>query len=180
MKQRIHIILLILIALAIILAPQTAHADDRTPPTPLSPIGTITVWSHTFHWTGLEDAQWYLININAIATDETVLYRWISTDEIGPACSTMLDCTFAPPELDLPDGDYTWQIVDYGPYGYGTTSDPAHFTLTHAGASVPTSQIDGTITYGDYAIVIGLAILIGAVILTGSLLSIVLLVRRSR
>jgi hypothetical protein len=89
------------------------------------PSGTLTSWDGSFHWTGVNGATWYRLEVQTIS-GSVLLAKWYSVDT---AC-TGLSCSVIPEELaGLPDGDYQWQIQDYGPYGFGSTTAFQGFIL---------------------------------------------------
>jgi hypothetical protein len=90
------------------------------------PSGTLTSWDGSFHWTGLADATWYLVEV--FRSDDTqVLYQWYTAEQAGCVGST--DCAVTPESLNLASGDYKWHILDYGEYGYGSFTPFKTFTL---------------------------------------------------
>jgi hypothetical protein len=91
------------------------------------PSGTLTIWDHTFNWTGFTDATWYNLEVQT-ASGAPVLNYWYTSAEAGCAGGTTCAVT-PPPTLNLANGDYQWRIQDYGPSGYGSWTAFQNFTL---------------------------------------------------
>ncbi|GAB4459501.1 MAG: hypothetical protein Kow0070_14590 [Anaerolineales bacterium] len=106
---------------------KTISADFKAVTALTSPTGTLTAWNNTFTWSGLSNATWYLVEI--YTRDGTQVFRkWYTSAQTN--CSGSTACFIAPPETaSLPNGDYKWRILDYGPYGYGTWTPYTLFTL---------------------------------------------------
>jgi subtilisin family serine protease len=93
---------------------------------PLSPAGSLNTWDYTFTWSGLTEATWYLLEVQT--SGGTQVYRkWFTSTQT--ACAGGVNCSVAPSDIGLPNGDYKWRILDYGPYGYGVNSAFQPFTL---------------------------------------------------
>ncbi len=108
-------------------ADQTINANFKAVVVTGSPTGTLTVWNNTFTWSGLSNATWYLLEIYTL--DGTQVFRkWYTSTQAN--CSGGMACFVIPPETaNLSNGNYKWRILDYGPYGYGTWTPYAAFTL---------------------------------------------------
>ncbi|GAB4458698.1 MAG: hypothetical protein Kow0070_12700 [Anaerolineales bacterium] len=95
--------------------------------TPLTPSGTLTSWDNSFSWTGLNNATWYLIEVQT--TSGTQVYRkWFTSAQTN--CAGSVDCSVTPADLNLTNGEYKWRVLDYGAYGYGINSAFQAFTLS--------------------------------------------------
>ena len=78
-----------------------------------------------FHWTGLANATWYLLEV--FRSDDTqMLYQWYTSARAGGSGGHGL-CSHAG-GLNLANGDYKWHLLDYGEYGYGTFTPFKTFT----------------------------------------------------
>ena len=94
-----------------------------------APSGTVTSWDGSFHWTGLANATWYLLEV--FRSDDTqMLYQWYTAEQVG--CASGTDCAVTPAGLNLANGDYKWHLLDYGEYGYGSFTPFKTFTLNAA------------------------------------------------
>ncbi len=102
---------------------------DGAVSTPISPEGTLNSWNGSFAWTGVDGATWYLLEVY---TDGGVqLYRkWYTAAQTG--CSSGTNCSLAPSDLNLPNGNYQWRVLDYGAYGYGIWAPFKTFSLNAA------------------------------------------------
>jgi hypothetical protein len=93
----------------------------------ISPTGLLTSWDNTFSWTGISDASWYLVQVQAM-DDTIILQKWYTADAVS--CSGDSSCIVSPTEtLNLANGDYKWRILDYGGYGYGNWTPYTNFNL---------------------------------------------------
>ncbi len=113
----------------------------------LAPHGALTSWNNNFTWTGLTDANWYLVQIQS--TDNTnILTKWFTAE--AATCSGDLRCAITPEEtFTLANGNYKWRILDYGSYGYGNWSPYKTFSLNAACHSLTTGVLPasgGTVT----------------------------------
>jgi len=106
----------------------TANFNVDTPAVALgSPSGFLTSWDHSFNWTGLSGATWYLLEVET-STGTPVYSAWYTSS--GAGCGSGTACSVAPVELmNLANGDYKWRIQDYGPSGYGSFTGYQNFTL---------------------------------------------------
>ena len=97
----------------------------------VEPSGTKTTWDHTFSWTGLSDATWYLLEVQT-STGGPVLYQWYTADQAG-CTGAITSCAVSPAETGgLPNGDYQWRILDWGDYGSGSWTVFTNFKLDSA------------------------------------------------
>lgn len=89
-----------------------------------SPLGILTSWDKSFHWTGISDVDYYIIEVQTSA-GASVTTRWYGTT----VCSGTT-CTVIMADLSLPNGDYRWRIRTYSnKAGYGFYTDWQNFTL---------------------------------------------------
>jgi hypothetical protein len=92
------------------------------------PIGTLSNWDGSFHWTGFAEATFYRMEV-LDGEGSLLLGQWYSAETYCSGTS----CSVAPPELSsLPNGDYQWRLVDYGQYGNGNYTEYQPFTVTTA------------------------------------------------
>ena len=84
---------------------KTVTANFNATTLPLTPSGTVSNWDGSFHWTGLADATWYLLEVYT-ADDTQVLYQWYTSAQSGCAGGTERGVT--PAGLNLANGDYKW------------------------------------------------------------------------
>jgi uncharacterized repeat protein (TIGR02543 family) len=111
-------------------AAKTITAMFRVPVALVSPSGTTSSWGKTFEWDGVTGASRYYLEL--LKADGTLVHRkWY---EAATYCSG-LDCAVTPAIGTLPNGDYKWRVLDYGPYGpapfgYGMWSEFTNFTLS--------------------------------------------------
>ena len=92
-----------------------------------APVGTLTTWDHTFRWTGISPATWYLVEVQTSAGAQ-VFRQWYTAEQAG--CAVGTTCAVTPAELGaLANGDYRWILLDYGDYGYGSWTGYTDFTL---------------------------------------------------
>lgn len=105
---------------------KTVAVNFKAVTLPLSPAGSLTAWDGTFTWNGLTDATWYLLEVQT-STGTLVYRKWFTSTQTG--CAGGVNCSIAPADIGLPNGDYKWRILDYGAYGYGTLSVFQSFTL---------------------------------------------------
>jgi hypothetical protein len=91
-----------------------------------APKDTLMSWDGSYHWTGISDGSWYLLELQD-GNGTTLLSKWYSAD----GSCTDLACAATPNEtLALPNGTYQWRIQDYGStYGYGSWTTLQSFTL---------------------------------------------------
>ena len=110
------------------------------------PVGTLTTWDGSFHWTGISQAGYYLLVVQT-AGGTPVYTQWYSATDNCVA----LVCSVTPAEtMYLANGNYQWSIQDYGSYGYGTSSAWQSFTLSISSpAVVVLGEPSGTLTSWD-------------------------------
>ena len=108
------------------------------------PSGTLTSWDGSFHWTGIEGASWYRLEVQD-AGGGTLLNTWYSAVE---NCAS-LACAVTP-GLSLGNGVYHWRVQDYGAYGFGTDTALQDFTLEIAPKSAVLGQPLGALAAWDH------------------------------
>lgn len=83
----------------------------------IAPSGELTTWDGVFRWQGVPDATWYLLEVWQGQTQ--VFRQWYPM-----TCS---ECSVSVPTLK--PGSYSWQVLDWGAYGYGTWSGFTSFAF---------------------------------------------------
>ena len=124
-----------------------------------SPTGTLSSWDNTFHWTGLNGATWYKLDVEK-SNGTGVTTRTMSATSV---CSG-LNCSISLAETaGLANGDYKWRIQAYVGTTWGVWTNYQNFTLNvlqcytlttgvNPGASgtVTPALISGTACTGGY------------------------------
>ena len=106
---------------------KTVTASFAAIPLLTAPVGTLTTWDHTFHWTGISPATWYLVEVYTLGGAQA-FRQWYTAEQAG--CSGGGACAVTPAELGgLANGDYRWILLDYGDYGYGSWTGYTDFSL---------------------------------------------------
>ena len=109
------------------------------------PVGTLTSWDHSFHWTGIPGATWYLLEVQT-ASGTPLHIQWYPAEGNCVA----LACSLTPAEMmTLGNGAYKWRISDYGVYGYGSWTAFRDFTLNLGPTVAVLAQPSGTLTSWD-------------------------------
>ncbi len=96
--------------------------------TPQTPQGTLTGWDGSFHWAGVEGATWYKLEVWQGQT--RVYSQWHEL--------SCVDCAVSVETL-LP-GEYWWDVLDWGTYGYGTWSAPVTFSFETLQTAPPPTE----------------------------------------
>ncbi|MFZ5886035.1 MAG: choice-of-anchor Q domain-containing protein, partial [Chloroflexota bacterium] len=104
--------------------------------TPLTPSGALTSWNKSFTWAGLNDATWYLIEVQTSGGTQ-VFRKWFTSAQAN--CAGGTNCSVTPVDLSLTNGDYQWRVLDYGAYGYGLNSAFKTFSLNVACRTLTTT-----------------------------------------
>ncbi len=92
----------------------------------ISPQGTLPTWNPTFSWSGVAEAETYILQVK-MENNTQVFYKSYTAAQAG--CQGATACSITIPELaNLPSGSYKWRIWDFGPYGTGVLSPYTYFS----------------------------------------------------
>jgi hypothetical protein len=73
---------------------------------PHTPNGILSAWNYNFTWTGIQDATWYLIEVETSGGTQ-VYYKWYTCTQTNCAGGTA--CSVTATGLSLTNGDYKWR-----------------------------------------------------------------------